>query len=1032
MFFYLKLTNRNNCVNPADNPIVETAILTRRKYFENQLIIPIFARFCEIYTELMNKTSKIIAVILLTIFGCSALSAQTLVKVSGVVTSADDGLPMIGVGVMAGPGNGVITSLDGEYLIETAPGTTLTFSSIGFQDQTVVVPQAETFVHNVIMQSEAMTLDDVVVIAYGVRKKGTVAGSVSTVKSDKLENTPTAAFDQALQGQVAGLTVLSNSGEPSASASLTIRGTNSINSGTAPLYILDGVAISANDFNTINPADIESMSVLKDASSTSIYGARAANGVIVITTKRGRNMDRPNINYRMQMGWSAIAAGKWDLMNTQERIQYEKEIGMTAGQNYDFLAKTDINWMDVVFNDNAMLQSHEVSVSGATDKTNYYLSGGYYDQQGIAPGSLFERYSLRFNFEQQMADWFRMGTNTMFNFQNIEQADEGSYALVTPISASRFMLPYWNPYNSDGSLASINKGEWTGQGQNPMEWIENNPLSYKKYKVITTAFAEFTLYRNLVFKSQFSVDFSHVTGFSQSFPSYLPNQGEGSASRNSSDGMNLQVTNTLTYRFDIDNTHDFNFLIGQEGQTYHAESFGVATKGQTNNLLTDIQQGTRATSWSSTASSDYSRMSFFGRAEYNYTDRFYADFSVRTDGSSRFGKDNRWGAFWSVGTMWNLRNEAFMSSARNWLTFAQVSLSTGTSGNSEIPNYEHLALVAGGLDYIGNSGMAPMQPGNEELTWESTWTTNLGFHFGFWNRMNVDLELYNKQTSDMLMQVPLSYAQSNGYGYKWDNVGGMVNRGAEINLTGTLVQVKDFSWSLNANVSYNFNKITELYNGVTEYERGETSTKLVVGHPLGEFYINRYAGVNPANGDALWYDKNGEITNELRDEDKVLLGKTYIAPWQGGFGTALSWKGLSLTAQFSWVADRWMLNNDRYFDESNGRFATYNQSRRLLNRWKKPGDITDIPRHGEYTEFDSRLLEDASFLRLKNLNLAYSFPAELLKKSRIIRGLRVYAQAQNLLTFTNFSGLDPEGTTNLYAAQYPMSRQFTFGLDLMF
>ena len=1006
--------------------------MTRRKYFENQLIIPIFARFCEIYTELMNKTSKIIAVILLTIFGCSALSAQTLVKVSGVVTSADDGLPMIGVGVMAGPGNGVITSLDGEYLIEAAPGTTLTFSSIGFQDQTVVVPQAETFVHNVIMQSEAMTLDDVVVIAYGVRKKGTVAGSVSTVKSDKLENTPTAAFDQALQGQVAGLTVLSNSGEPSASASLTIRGTNSINSGTAPLYILDGVAISANDFNTINPADIESMSVLKDASSTSIYGARAANGVIVITTKRGRNMDRPNINYRMQMGWSAIAAGKWDLMNTQERIQYEKEIGMTAGQNYDFLAKTDINWMDVVFNDNAMLQSHEVSVSGATDKTNYYLSGGYYDQQGIAPGSLFERYSLRFNFEQQMADWFRMGTNTMFNFQNIEQADEGSYALVTPISASRFMLPYWNPYNSDGSLASINKGEWTGQGQNPMEWIENNPLSYKKYKVITTAFAEFTLYRNLVFKSQFSVDFSHVTGFSQSFPSYLPNQGEGSASRNSSDGMNLQVTNTLTYRFDIDNTHDFNFLIGQEGQTYHAESFGVATKGQTNNLLTDIQQGTRATSWSSTASSDYSRMSFFGRAEYNYTDRFYADFSVRTDGSSRFGKDNRWGAFWSVGTMWNLRNEAFMSSARNWLTFAQVSLSTGTSGNSEIPNYEHLALVAGGLDYIGNSGMAPMQPGNEELTWESTWTTNLGFHFGFWNRMNVDLELYNKQTSDMLMQVPLSYAQSNGYGYKWDNVGGMVNRGAEINLTGTLVQVKDFSWSLNANVSYNFNKITELYNGVTEYERGETSTKLVVGHPLGEFYINRYAGVNPANGDALWYDKNGEITNELRDEDKVLLGKTYIAPWQGGFGTALSWKGLSLTAQFSWVADRWMLNNDRYFDESNGRFATYNQSRRLLNRWKKPGDITDIPRHGEYTEFDSRLLEDASFLRLKNVNLSYSFPAELLQKSRIIRGLRVYAQAQNLLTFTNFSGLDPEGTTNLYAAQYPMSRQFTFGLDLMF
>jgi TonB-dependent SusC/RagA subfamily outer membrane receptor len=239
----------------------------------------------------MDNTKKLFTAFILSLIGCGIISAQTLVKVSGVVTSADDGFPMIGVGVMAGPGNGVITSLDGDYMIEVAPGTTLTFSSIGFKDQTVVVPQAETFVHNVVMQSESMTLDDVVVIAYGVRKKGTVAGSVSTVKSDKLENTPTAAFDQALQGQVAGLTVLSNSGEPSASATLTIRGTNSINSGTAPLYILDGVAISAADFNTINPADIESMSVLKDASSTSIYGARAANGVIVITTKRGRNMD---------------------------------------------------------------------------------------------------------------------------------------------------------------------------------------------------------------------------------------------------------------------------------------------------------------------------------------------------------------------------------------------------------------------------------------------------------------------------------------------------------------------------------------------------------------------------------------------------------------------------------------------------------------------------------------------------------------------------------------------------------------------
>ena len=966
------------------------------------------------------------------ILGSSSAFAQSLVKVSGVVTSAEDDLPMIGVGVLAGPGVGVTTSLDGDYVIEVAAGTQLTFTSIGYQDVVVVVPAGNEFVHNVVMQPESMQLDDVVVIAYGVRKKGTVAGSVSTVKSEKLENTPTAAFDQALQGQVAGLTVLSNTGEPSASASMTIRGTNSINSGTSPLYILDGVAISASDFNTINPADIESMSVLKDASSTSIYGARAANGVIVITTKRGRNMDRPNINYRMQMGVSSLAHGNWDLMNTAERIQYEKEIGMTAGQNYDYLSKTDVNWMDVVFNDAAMLQSHELSVSGATDKTNYYFSGGYYDQDGIAPGSLFERYSMRFNFEQQMSDWLKMGTNTMFNFQNIQQADEGAYALVTPISASRFMLPYWNPYRADGSLASVGDGSWNGQGQNPLEWLENNPLAYKKYKVFSTVFAELNLYKNLTFKSQFGVDFSHTTGFSQSFPTYAPNLGQGSASRSSSDGLNLQLSNTLNYRFNVDNVHDFNILLGHEWQNYHMEAFSLRTEGQTNDFLTDISTGTRATSWSSTSTSDYSRVSFFGRGEYNYQDRYYGEVSVRTDGSSRFGKNNRWGLFGAVGFMWNLRNEDFMADKRDWLTFAQLAFSSGTSGNSEIPNYEHLALIGGGADYAGDAGVAPISPGNESLTWENTWTTNLALHFGFWNRLNVDLELYNKMTTDMLMNVPLSYAQSNGYGYIWDNVGTMVNRGVELNLSATVLQIRDFSWSLNTNVGYNHNRLVELYGDVKEYELANTNTKLVVGHPVGEFYINRYAGVNPANGDALWYDKDGNLTNELRDEDKVLVGKNYHAPWQGGFGTNLSWKGLTLSAQFSWVADRWMINNDRYFDESNGRFATYNQSRRLLNRWKNPGDITDIPRHGEYTEFDSRLLEDASFMRLKNLMLGYSLPSDLLKKTGFIRGLRVYAQAQNLFTFTKFSGLDPEGTSNLYAAQYPMSRQFTFGLDLMF
>lgn len=954
------------------------------------------------------------------------------VTVSGTITSADDGEPLIGVSVVSDSFQGVTSSIDGTYTIEVKGGSVLTFSYLGFKSVEYKVPSDNKQVtYNLALESESESIDDVVVIAYGVRKKGTVAGSVSSVKTEKIEKTPTAAFDQALQGQVAGLSVLSNTGEPSASTVMTIRGTNSINSGTAPLYILDGVPISSSDFNTINPADIESLSVLKDASSTSIYGARAANGVIVITTKRGRMAERPRIEYRMQMGISQVASGKWDLMNTAERIAYEKEIGMTEGQNYNVLSQIDVNWMEEVFNSSALLQSHEISISGADEKSNYYISGGYYNQDGTAVGSMFERFSFRSNFERKAATWLKVGSNTMLNYQNIKQADEGAYTLVTPISAARFMMPYWDPYRANGELASIADGSWKGNGQNPLEWLENNPVAYKKYKLLTTVFAEANPIEGLTLRAQLGVDYSHTTGFGVSYPSYAPNQGQGSASRSSTDSYTLTSTNTANYQFRVDDDHSFNFLLGHEGITSHSEAFSLMTKGQNNDRLTNISTGTRATSWSDTTDSDYGFLSFFHRGEYNYANKYFVEYAARLDGSSRFGADRRWAAFWSVGFMWDLRNEDFMDSAASWLTNAQVSLSTGTSGNSSIPNYEHMALVGGGLDYVGNAGVGLLQPGNEDLGWEKPWTSNLALHAGFWNRLNVDTEFYYKRTSDMLMQVPLPYSTS-GYGFYWDNVGTMVNVGAELSLNASLIATEKFQWSVNANVSYNHNEIVELYNGVTEYELSNTNTKLVVGHPLGEFYINRYAGVNPANGDALWYDKNGELTTELHDEDKVLVGKSYYAPWQGGFGTALNWKGLSLSAQFSWVADRWMINNDRYFDESNGRFASYNQSSRLLNRWKQPGDVTDIPRHGVYTEFDSRLLEDASFMRLKNVMLSYNLPSNVIKKSRVFSGLRIYAQAQNLFTFSKFSGLDPEGTSNIYAAQYPMSRQFTFGLDLTF
>ncbi|MBQ5648161.1 MAG: SusC/RagA family TonB-linked outer membrane protein, partial [Alistipes sp.] len=513
--------------------------------------------------------------ICLVLFACAmvperAFAQGKMVSVSGVVTSAEDKSPLMGVAVVNNAMQGVTTLLDGTYTIKAEAGTKLSFSYLGYRSVEWTVPMgSDKATYNLVMQTESESIDDVVVIAYGVRKKGTVAGSVSAVEMENITDTPTAAFDQALQGQVAGLSVMSSTGEPSASAKMTIRGVNSINSGTAPLYILDGVPIESSDFNAINPADIESLSVLKDAASTSIYGARAANGVIVITTKRGAKADRPRIDYRMQLGFSQVAGNNWDLMNTAERIQYEKEVGLTEGKDYDLLSKTDVCWLDEVYKSAALLQNYELSISGADDKTSYYVSGGYYNQEGTALGSGFARFSFRANLERKAAKWLKLGTNTMFNYQQIQQADEGSYTLVTPISAARFMLPYYSPYKADGSLASINDGSWKGIGQNPIEWQQNNPVTFKKYKLLSTFFLDATPIEGLSLRSQLAVDYSHTTGFGVSYPSYAPNQGQGSASRSSTDGGSLTITNTINYRFTKGYKHNFNFLVGQEGISYH-------------------------------------------------------------------------------------------------------------------------------------------------------------------------------------------------------------------------------------------------------------------------------------------------------------------------------------------------------------------------------------------------------------------------------------------------------------------------------
>ena len=974
--------------------------------------------------------------VLLTLFEIPYVLAQNGFRVTGQIISADDNQPVIGVSIIEkGTTNGVITDVDGNYsIMVTKSPASLQFSYIGMKTVEKEFTAATRF--DLKMESSAEMVDEVVVVAYGVRKKGTTTGSMSVVKDKIMEAVPTPSFDQALQGQASGLQVLSSSGEPGAVANFKIRGINSINAGTEPLFILDGVAVSSEDFSAINPSDIESVSVLKDASSTSIYGARAANGVIVITTKRGRVGDNGKIAVRAQYGVSSLAYGKWDVMNTTERLNYEEEIGLRKAGSYDreLLERTNIDWRDVVYNDAASFYSTEIQTSGATQGGfNYFISGNIFSQDGIAVGSSYDRYTFRANLEAKINNWFKVGSNATFAYEKISEAQEGEYTTSTPISASRLMLPYWNPYKEDGSWASAADGSWTGSNVNPMEWQTTNWNDTNKWKVIATAFAELRPLPGLTLRTLGGIDFLDMRSNNETSPDFVGNQGEGAIGRGFSRATNLTWTNTISYLFDIKDDHHFNVLLGQEAVDNQSDAFSVIGRGQTNSYLVNLSAATRADiPTDSRSGSTY--LSFFGRAEYNYLGKYFVDLSARRDASSRFGTNSRWANFWSVGTMWNAKAESFLENV-SWLDNAQLLASIGTSGNSSIPDYDHLALVAGGPIYGLEGqvlpGLAPYSKGNEDLTWEKTTILNITMKLGFLNRFNLTAEFYNKYTSDMLMAVPVSVV--GGYSTRWSNMGAMVNRGVDLDLNVNVLKFKDFLWTVSANASYNKNEIKELYEGRDEYELSTTGLFLKKGHSFGEFYTNRFAGVNPANGDALWYDKNGNLTNECLDEDKVLVGKSYIAPWQGGFGTSLSWKGLTVSTQFSWVADRWMMNNDRYFNESNGTFVNYNQSKKMLyDRWKKPGDVATVPRYGIAAQLDSRFLEDASFLRWKNLMVSYTLPANLLAPLKVVENIRVYAQGQNLLTFTKFQGMDPESSMNIYAAQYPMSHQFSIGLEIGF
>ena len=1003
------------------------------------------------------KKLFLLLVAILSVALCSSAQTRT---VRGVVLDGENGDPLIGASVIpVGESRGVVTDIDGHFSIVIASKVKeLQISSVGYQ--TVVVPATDNV--NVALKPAAETLEALVVTGYGSAKKiGSVVGSVSVVGEAVLENTPTPNFIDALQGQVAGLSILSNSGDPSSvSNTVTLRGINSLNGGNAPLYILDGAPVNANVFLTLNPADIENVAVLKDAASLSIYGSRAANGVIVITSKRGKYAQKPKFTFRASLGWSDMATDKMPMMNSQQYVQYRDLINQpVTDQVRELVDKYNINtkWEDYMFG-SSPTYNLEGAVSGGSDFVNYYLSFNHMDQDGIVCKSGMRRETIRTSIEARVNDWFKVGFQGNLGYAKYEvnnQINTGSGVYSSsPVVFARKALPYDSPYyytfDANGGIVYGDRAEYlryTGL-VTPQFYAEKWMAGSRNRVTFNGAlFEQINPIKGLTIRAQQAIDaIENRNGIVYNplelveYP--LAEGGVGYYDVGQSSGLNSQsftryyqwtYTNTAEYRFDINNLHNFSFLLGEESLIMRESAFGVATEGQTDLRMMLLTQGTSVT-MDDVSQSITERVSnsIFANVSYDFDNRYFIDGTFRRDGSSKFAPGHRWANFFSVGAMWNITGEKFLEQS-TWVNDLRLRLSYGTTGNTAgIGDYGYFGLVgAYGTPYNGGAAIGIASAPNYDLTWETVRSTDVGVSFTLFNsKLSGDIDFYHKKTVDMLMDIPYSY--TTGFASGVGNIASMTNTGIDIDLTGNIVNTRDWGWSVKANFNYNKNKITSLFAGRDYFTFANTGIRYEVGHDAGSFYYVRYAGVDPRDGTQLWYDANGNLTKVYNEEaNSVMLGKSRWAPLSGGFGTDIRWKWFSLHADFMWQAKKYLINNDRYFIENNNFATTWNQMTTMLDVWTTPGQITDIPKPGEEIQFDTRFLEDASFLRLKNLTFQYTMPKALVQKAQL-ENVSFRFTGRNLLTATKYTGYDPEPGSNIVAFWYPNTRQYEFGFDITF
>jgi TonB-linked SusC/RagA family outer membrane protein len=1027
---------------------------------------------------------KILLMIFLLAIGFSSWAQERLI--SGKVTSAEDGSGLPGVNVLLkGTTNGTVTDADGNFKF-TVPesGGVLTLSFIGFVGQEVAI--GERSVYNIAMMADVKQLSEVVVVGYGTQLKQDLTGNIAKVSGDAIQNVAVTTFEQALQGRAAGVLVTSQNGKLGQGMNIRIRGSSSISASNEPLYVIDGMIVTTDNLSSngaatnpmadINYNDIQSIEILKDASAAAIYGSRGANGVVLITTKRGKS-GKTNFSANLQVGSSKPTRHR-EFLNSQQYVELMRESALNNDiadgldpinnpadytdswlefwEGYmDFLGgdtdwrtlETDTDWEKEAYQ-KASLTSFDLTASGGNDKTTFFFGGGYSNQDGILIGNAFERISGRVNLDHKASEKLSFGLNVNIA-RTINNRLSNDNAFATPLQLVA-QSPITPVRDKQGNLYS-NSEYIPGVGYAAMSYYPatmervNSTFVVTSYRNIAALNATYKLTKDLRVVGEYGFDL--LTQNDDRYQNEFTDTGLGIGGYGQSRWVqvfNQTARVSLGYDKIIDN-HNLAINVGTERQEKSVSITDTQAQGFPLPELTKLTSAGEPVVGTSTLNEE-SFISFFARANYKFKDKYLLSLSGRSDGSSKFGPNNRYGFFPAASAGWILSQENFLSSKKA-VSFLKFRASYGFTGNAGIPNYSYQAQYSG-VVYGGTPGLAPSQIPNPDLKWERTAQFDVGFDFGLFNdRLTGEVDYYNKQTSDLLLSTPVP--GTSGLATQFKNIGDLENKGFELVLNYSVIKTNNLSISVGGNFAANTNRILKI-DGQQE-QIGPTGSRFLnaikTGEPIGVFYGREFAGADPANGDALFFLNRQPTQTEIDNATAFIVpngvyGDRYVtASFNSsqaivlgnptpkgiyGFNTNITYKGFELSVLFQGVYGNEIFDGAGSFMSANGRYED-NSTIAQLDRWQKPGDITQIPQARLYSnngaQSSSRFLYDGSYLRLKTVTLAYNFPSVVIDKLSVT-SLRLYVTGQNLLTITDYIGWDPEVNTDFNASNVNLGNDF--------